>query len=169
MIYRCVCALPNDVIVHLLFGGTGRPDWSSRKENTFINQDIPYKPVFPVRTAVKGPLAKPGEKVHFFFFSQNHRSGRPVLTFCERPKLWETLRLRFFGISRERKKSRDQGLTVRFAVWGSRLYGRPRSRGKWFSARFFCNLKHHNPTFEKKYDFLELFCSLIIEFDFEQK
>ena len=87
MIYRCVCALPNDVIVHLLFGGTGRPDWSSRKENTFINQDIPYKPVFPVRTAVKGPLAKPGEKVHFFFFSQNHRSGRPVLTFCERPKL----------------------------------------------------------------------------------
>ena len=68
MIYRCVCALPNDVIVHLLFGGTGRPDWSSRKENTFINQDIPYKPVFPVHTAVKGPLAKPGEKVHFFFF-----------------------------------------------------------------------------------------------------
>ena len=68
MIYRCVCALPNDVIVHLLFGGTGRPDWSSRKEKTFINQDIPYKPVFPVRTAVKGPLAKPGEKVHFFFF-----------------------------------------------------------------------------------------------------
>ena len=27
----------------------------------------------------------------------------------------------------------------------------------------FCTLKHHNPTFEKKYDFLELFCLLIIE------
>lgn len=67
MIHHFVCALPHDVIVRLQFGGTGRPDWSSRKENTFTNQDIPYKPVFPVRTAVKGPLAKPGEKVHLFF------------------------------------------------------------------------------------------------------
>ena len=106
MMNRCVCALPQEVIVRLPFGGTGRLDWSSRKENTFINQDIPSKPLFPVRTAVKAPLAKPGEKV-LFFFSQNHQSGRPVLNFCERPKLLETLRLRFFGISRERKKSRD--------------------------------------------------------------
>ena len=94
MIHRCVCALPHDVIVRLLFGETGRLDWSSRKENTFIYQDIPSKPVFPVRTAVKGPLAKPGEKVHFFF-SQNHQSGRPVLNFCERPKLLQTLRCGF--------------------------------------------------------------------------
>ena len=36
------------------------------------------------------------------------------------------------------KKSRDQGLAVRFAVLGSRLYtARPRSRGKLFTARFF--------------------------------
>ena len=36
-----------------------------------------------------------------------------------------------------------------------------------FTARFFCTLKHHNPTFEKKYNFLELFCLVIIEFSFE--
>lgn len=67
MIHRCVCALPHDVIVRLLFGGTGRLDWSRRKENTFINQDIPSKSVFPVRTAVKGPLAKLVKKFNFFF------------------------------------------------------------------------------------------------------
>ena len=67
MIHRCVCALPHDVIVRLLFGGTGRLDWSRRKENTFINQDIPSKLVFPVRTAVKGPLAKLVKKFNFFF------------------------------------------------------------------------------------------------------
>ena len=67
MIHRCVCAFPHDVIVRLLFGGTGRLDWSRRKENTFINQDIPSKSVFPVRTAVKGPLAKLVKKFNFFF------------------------------------------------------------------------------------------------------
>ena len=69
MIHRCVCALPHDVIVLLLFGGTGRLDWSGRKENTFINRDIPSKSVFPVRAAVKGPVAKLVKK--FNFFSQN--------------------------------------------------------------------------------------------------
>ena len=73
MIHRCVCALPHDVIVHLLFGGTGRPDWSSRKENTFINQAIPSKPVFQCARQWKRPLAKPGEKVHFF-----HKITGPV-------------------------------------------------------------------------------------------
>ena len=34
---------------------------------------------------------------------------------------------------------------------------RPRFRSEWFTARFFCTLKHHNPTFEKKYEFLEFF------------
>ena len=67
MIHRCVCALPHDVIVRLLFGGTGRLDRSGRKENTFINRDIPSKSVFPVRTAVKGPLAKLVKKFNFFF------------------------------------------------------------------------------------------------------
>ena len=33
----------------------------------------------------------------------------------------------------------------------------------------FCILKHHNPTFEKKYDLLELFCLLIIEFYFKKR
>ena len=69
MIHRCVCALPHDVIVRLLFGGTGRLDWSGRKENTFLNRDIPSKSVFPVRAAVKGPVAKLVKK--FNFFSQN--------------------------------------------------------------------------------------------------
>ena len=32
---------------------------------------------------------------------------------------------------------------------------------------FFSTLKH-NPTFEKKYDFLELFCLVIIEFYFKK-
>ena len=68
MIHRCVCALPHDVMVLLPFGGTGRPDWSSRKENTSINQNIPSKPVYPVRTAVKAPLAKPGIRIFLFFF-----------------------------------------------------------------------------------------------------
>lgn len=67
MIHRCVCALPHDVIVRLLFGGTSRLDWSGRKENTFINRDIPPKSVFPVRTAVKGPLGKLVKKFNFFF------------------------------------------------------------------------------------------------------
>ena len=49
MIHRCVCALPHDVIVRLLFGGTGRLDWSRLKENTFINQDIPSKSVGSLR------------------------------------------------------------------------------------------------------------------------
>ena len=62
---RCVCALAQEVIVRLPLYHY-RPEWSSRKENTFMNQDIPYKPVFPVRTAVKGLLGKPCDKVHFF-------------------------------------------------------------------------------------------------------
>ena len=32
-----------------------------------------------------------------------------------------------------------------------------------------CTLKHHNPMFDRKYDFLELFCLLIIEFYFSKK
>ena len=82
------------------------------------------------------------------------------------------------------KKSRDQGLAVRFTVWVHVGTARPRSRGKWFTARFFvncenscfsslfaepasrrvekrlfsrarffCTLKHYNPTSEKKYNF----------------
>ena len=46
---------------------------------------------------------------------------------------------------------------------------RPRFRGKWFTASFFCALKHLNPTFENKYDFLELFCLSIIEFYFKKR
>ena len=42
---------------------------------------------------------------------------------------------------------------------------RPRSRGKWFTARFFCILKNHNPMFEKKYDF----CLLVINFCFKKR
>jgi len=33
----------------------------------------------------------------------------------------------------------------------------------------FCTPKHHNPTFEKKYEFLELFCLLIIQFYFKKR
>ena len=33
---------------------------------------------------------------------------------------------------------------------------RPRSRGKWFNARFFCILKNHNTMFERTYDFFVL-------------
>ena len=33
----------------------------------------------------------------------------------------------------------------------------------------FCFLKHHNPTFKKKYDLLELFSLLIIEFYFKKR
>ena len=34
---------------------------------------------------------------------------------------------------------------------------RPRSKGRSFTAGFFCTLKHPNPTFERKRYFLELF------------
>ena len=34
------------------------------------------------------------------------------------------------------------------------------------SQGFLCTLRYHNPMFERKYDFLELFCLLIIEFYF---
>ena len=34
--------------------------------------------------------------------------------------------------------------------------------------KVFCTLKHHKPAFEKKYDFLGLFCLLIIEFYFKK-
>ena len=38
---------------------------------------------------------------------------------------------------------------------------RPRSRGDL--PQGFCTPRHHNPTFERKFDFLELFRLLIIE------
>ena len=41
------------------------------------------------------------------------------------------------------------------------------SRGSCFTARVFSTLKH-NPTFEKKYGFSELFCLVIIEFYFKK-
>ena len=83
----------------------------------------------------------------------------------------ETLRLRFFlGISLEPRTSRSH--VTRALPSGLRFEvhvctARPRSRDQMFTARFFCTLKHHNPTFEKKYNFLELFCIVIIEFSFE--
>ena len=35
--------------------------------------------------------------------------------------------------------------------------------------KVFCTFKHHNPTFEKKYDYLQLFCLLITKFYFKKK
>ena len=84
----------------------------------------------------------------------------------------ETLRLRFFGISREPRTSRSHVTralpsSLRFEVHV--CTAEPRSRGKWLTARFLCTLKHHNSTFKKTYDFLELFFLLIIEFYFKKK
>ena len=162
MIHRCVCALPRDVIVRLPFGGTGRPDWSGRKENTFINRDIPSKPVFPVRMAVKGPLAKPGKKIHFFF----HKITGPVSQF------WIFVRDLKIAVFRHFPRTSRSHVT-KTLLWDLPFNvhvctARTRPRGKWFTARFSCNLKHDNPTFEKKYDFLELFCLLIIQFCFKK-
>ena len=103
MIHRCVCALAQDVIVRLPFGGTGRPDWSSRKENTVINRDIPSKAASLSSVHGHVPLAKPGEKVHFF--SQNLRSRDLKIAV-----------FRHFLRTANVKKSRDRGLTVRYAV-----------------------------------------------------
>ena len=124
MIHRCVCALAHDVIVCLPFGGTGRPDWSSRKENTFINQDIPSKAASLSSAHGHVPLAKPGEKVHFF--SQNRLSLSASSEFLWAPYVFRDLKIavfRHFPRTANVKKSRDQGLAVRYAVWGSRLYG----------------------------------------------
>ena len=84
----------------------------------------------------------------------------------------ETLRLRFFRISREPRTSKCH--VTRALASGLRFEvhvctARQRSRGKWSTARFFCPLKQHNgPTFERKYNLLELFCLLIIEFYFRK-
>ena len=44
---------------------------------------------------------------------------------------------RHFMLTANVNKSRDQGLAVRFVVWGSCLYkARPRSQGKLFTAGF---------------------------------
>ena len=51
-------------------------------------------------------------------------------------------------------------------VW--RLYGWTTLRRDLIYRKVYCTLKHHNPTFEKKDDFLELFCLLIIEFHFQK-
>ena len=148
MIHRCVCALAHDVIVRLPFGGTGRPDWSTRKEHTFINQDIPSKAASLSSANGHVPLAKPGEKVHFFF----HKIAcpcRPVLNFCERPMFLETLRLRCFGISCEPRTSRSHvtralPCDMRFEVHV--CTARPRSRGEtsqshvWEEIRLFRTL-----------------------------
>ena len=84
----------------------------------------------------------------------------------------ESLRLRVFNISREPRTSishvtRALPSGLRFEVYV--CAARPRSRGKWFTARFFCTPRQHNPTFEKKYNFLELFCLLVIEFYFKKR
>ena len=84
-------------------------------------------------------------------------------------KVVETLRLRFFCISREPRTSRSH--VTRALPSGLRFEvhvctARPRSRGEWIYRRVFCTLKRHNPKFEKKYDFLKLFCLLTIELYF---
>ena len=65
----------------------------------------------------------------------------------------ETLRSRFFSISREPQTSRSHVASalpsgLRFEVYV--CTARSRSRGKWFTARFFCTLKHHNPRLRTK-------------------
>ena len=75
----------------------------------------------------------------------------------------ETLRLKFFGISRKLRTSRSHMTKALLSGLWFEVHvcmARPSSRGtsKWFTARFFCTLKHHNPKFERKYDYLELFC-----------
>ena len=81
----------------------------------------------------------------------------------------ETLTSRFLGISRKPRTSRihvtkalPSGLRFEVHVWTAE----PRSKDKWFTARFFCILKHKNHTFERKYYFLELFRLLIVELFF---
>ena len=95
------------------------------------------------------------------------------LTFQDQKSTYilETLRLRFFDISCKLWMSRSHvtralssGLWFEFRVCTAKSC----SRGKWFTSRFFCTLRHHNPTFEKKYDFIDLFCLLIIKFYLKQ-
>ena len=141
MIHRCVCALAQDVIVRLPFGGTGRPDWSSRKENTFIIRDIPSKAASLSSVHGHVPLAKPGEKVHFFF----HKISGP-----------ETLRLRCFGISCEARTSRSHvtgalPCDMRFEVHV--CTARPRPRGMWFTASFFGTWNITIPRFRRNTTF----------------
>ena len=87
--------------------------------------------------------------------------------FAEHYFTLETLRLRFFGISRQPRTSRSH--VTRALPSGSRLYGWTTLQRHVINRKVFCSLKHHNLTFENKYDFLELFCLLIIEFYFKRR
>ena len=80
----------------------------------------------------------------------------------------ETLTLRYFGISREPRTSRShvsKALSSGFRFTFVRLDHVPEVSDL---PQGFCTLKHHKPTFEKKYDFLELFCLMIVEFYFKK-
>ena len=67
------------------------------------------------------------------------------------------------------KKSRDQVLAVRFAVWGLTLIRLDHAPEVSNLPQRFFTLKPHNPTFKKKNHFLELFFLLIIEFYFKKR
>ena len=106
------------------------------------------------------------------FQQRKRENSGSFYTFTGKIERLETLRLRFFDISREPRTSRSHvtrafpsGLRFKVHV----CTPRPRSMGKWFTARFFCTLKHQNPTFEKTYNFLELFCLLIMKFSFKKR
>ena len=86
-------------------------------------------------------------------------------------ELLQTLRLRFFGISRELRTSRSHVTRACRQVCGLRFTFVPLNHAPEVSdlPQGFCTSRHHNPTFEKKYDFLELFCLLIIQFYFKKR
>ena len=123
---------------------------------------------------------------NYYFRSPAYWSGPGKRTFDLRPVVmcstdWanpvvvkgfvtETLKLRFFGISSEPLTSRSHVTWalpsgLRFEVQLCRLDHSPEVSDL---PQGFYTLKHHKPTFEKKYDFLELFCLLIVEFYFKR-
>ena len=83
----------------------------------------------------------------------------------------ETLRLRFFGISRELRASRSHVTRPCRQVCGLRLNLKRLDHAPEVSdlPQGFFTLKPHNPTIKKKNHLLELFCLLIIEFYFKKR
>ena len=76
----------------------------------------------------------------------------------------ENLKSKFFGTFREPRMLRSHVTSALPSVCGLRFTFVRLDHAPEVSdlPQGFCTLKHHNPTFENKYDFVELFYLLIM-------
>ena len=104
---------------------------------------------------------------HFFFSCtwRHYWRVQSSVVVNKKSVIIETLRSRFsaFPANRKRQEVTWQYLVVRFAVCGLRFVRFNQAlEASDLCCTVFCSRKHHNPTFETKYCFLELFRKLSI-------